>query len=393
MATPTGPLTGVRVLDLTRLLPGGYCTLLLTDLGADVVKVEEPGRGDYLRWMPPFVDGEGAMNRAMNRGKRSVVLDLKHPDGPGVLGRLAALFDVLVESFRPGVLDRLGLGHETLRREHPHLVTCAITGYGQDGPYRDRVGHDLTYLGYGGVLGLTGEADGPPVVPAVQIGDLGGGATAALGIAAALLERSRTGRGRFVDVSMLDGVVSWLMIHAGAYLATGEEPERGRMPLSGGSACYGVYRAADGRNLTVAAIEPRFWSALCSALGMPELAGEQFAPPDRQREIADRLQQAFATRSRDEWLAALEPLEACVGPVNTIGEALGDPQVRHRGMVAEVDDRAVGPASPVRFDGASAIASRPAPGLGEHTAEVLAEAGFSDREVAGLLARGAVAGS
>jgi crotonobetainyl-CoA:carnitine CoA-transferase CaiB-like acyl-CoA transferase len=393
VAARTGPLAGVRVLDLTRLLPGGYCTLLLADLGADVVKVEEPGRGDYLRWMAPMVDGEGAMHRALNRGKRSVVLDLKHPDGPSVLGGLAARSDVFVESFRPGVLDRLGLGHEALRREHPGLVTCAITGYGQDGPYRDRVGHDLNYLGYGGILGLTGDAGGPPVIPAVQIGDMGGGGmVAALGIVAALLERSRTGLGRFVDVSMLDGVVSWLSVHAGAYLATGEEPERGRMPLSGGSACYRVYRAGDGRDLTVAALEPRFWAALCTALGLPELEAEQFAPPERQREIADRLQQTFATRSRDEWLAVLEPLEACVGPVNTVGEALDDPQVRHRGMVAEVGDRAVGPASPLRFDGASGTASRPAPGLGQHTAEVLAEAGFSDHEIAGLQARGAVAG-
>jgi crotonobetainyl-CoA:carnitine CoA-transferase CaiB-like acyl-CoA transferase len=392
LAPPTGPLAGVRVLDLTRLLPGGYCTLLLADLGADVVKVEEPGRGDYLRWMVPTVDGEAAMHRALNRGKRSVVLDLKHPDGTAVLRRLAARSDVLVESFRPGVLDRLGLGHEALRREHPGLVTCAITGYGRDGPYRDRVGHDLNYLGYGGILGLTGEAGGPPVIPAVQIGDLGGGGmAAALGIVAALLERSRTGRGRFVDVSMLDGVVSWLSVHAGAYLATGEEPERGRMPLSGGYACYRVYRAGDGRDLTVAALEPRFWAALCTALGLPELEAEQFGPPERQREIADRLQQTLATRPRDEWLAVLEPLEACVGPVNTIGEALDDPQVRHRGMVAEVAGRAVGPASPLRFDGASGTASRPAPGLGQHTAEVLSETGFSDHEIAGLRARGAVA--
>jgi crotonobetainyl-CoA:carnitine CoA-transferase CaiB-like acyl-CoA transferase len=392
VAPPTGPLAGVRVLDLTRLLPGGYCTLLLADLGAEVAKVEEPGRGDYLRWTPPLVDGEGAMHRALNRGKRSVVVDLKHPDGPDVLKRLAARSDVLVESFRPGVLDRLGLGHETLRREHPQLVTCAITGYGQDGPYRDRVGHDLTYLGYGGVLGLTGEAERPPVIPAVQIGDLGGGTAAALGIATALLERSRTGRGRFVDVSLLDGVVSWLSIHAGVYLATGEEPERGRMPLSGGSACYRVYRAGDGRDITVAALEPRFWAALCAALGLPELVGEQFAPPERQREMAERVQEAFATRSRDEWLAALEPLEACVGPVNTIGEALDDPQVRHRGMVAEVGGVAVGPASPLRFDGSAGTAIRPAPGLGEHTTEVLAEVGYSEPEIVALRARGAVVG-
>jgi crotonobetainyl-CoA:carnitine CoA-transferase CaiB-like acyl-CoA transferase len=375
------PLAGVRVLDLTRLLPGGYCTLLLADLGADVVKVEEPGRGDYLRWSPPLVEGESAMHQALNRGKRSIVLDLKTPAGAGALRRLADRADVLVESFRPGVLERLGLGPDALRASNPRLVTCAITGYGQDGPYRDRVGHDLNYLGYAGVLGLSGEPGGPPVILPVQVGDLGGGALiAALGIVAALVERNRTGRGRAVDASMLDGAVSWLSIHAGAFLATREEPERGSMPLSGGYACYRVYRAGDGRYLTVAALEPRFWATLCAALRVPELEQEQFAPPERQRAMVEQLEAIFGARGRDEWLAELEGLEACVGPVNTLGEAFEDPQVRHRGLVAEVAGRPVGPASPLVFDGARRSDLRPAPALGEHTDEVLAEAGFSEGE-------------
>ncbi|MBI4261878.1 MAG: CoA transferase, partial [Actinobacteria bacterium] len=234
----SGPLAGVRVLDLTRLLPGGYCTLLLADLGADVVKVEEPGRGDYIRWFPPLVDGESALHRALNRGKRSITLDLKSPRGPEVLGRLAAAADVLVESFRPWVLERLGTGHDALREAHPRLVTCAITGYGQDGPYRDRVGHDINYIGYGGALGLSGPPGGPPAVPGVQIGDLGGGGMmAAVGILGALVERERTGEGRFVDVSLLDGVVSCLSIHLGYPLATWFAQDGGRASLSGGLAC------------------------------------------------------------------------------------------------------------------------------------------------------------
>src|SRR5919198_881839 len=308
----SGPLGGVTVLDLTRLLPGGYCTLLLADLGADVVKVEEPGRGDYIRWTPPLVEGESAAHRALNRGKRSVALNLKDPAGAEVLRRLSERSDVLVESFRPGVLARLGVGHDALRAANPRLVSCAITGYGQDGPYRDRVGHDINYLGFGGALDLMGVEGGPPVVPAVQVGDMaGGGMAAVIGILAALLQRGRTGRGRFVDTAMMDGVVSWLSIHAGAYLQTGDEPRRGRMPLSGAYACYGVYECADGKWLAVGALEPQFWTALCGALGVPELVDTQFGPRDQQREMATRLSSLFAERGRDEWLEVLAPLEAC----------------------------------------------------------------------------------
>ncbi|MDP9341165.1 MAG: CoA transferase [Actinomycetota bacterium] len=381
-----GPLAATSVLDLTRLLPGGYCTLLLADLGADVVKVEEPGRGDYIRWTLPLVDGQSAAHRALNRGKRSVILNLKDPDGVRILHRLAERADVLVESFRPGVMDRLGAGFESLRAANPGLVYCAITGYGQDGPYRDRVGHDVNYIGQGGVLGITGPAGGPPVVPGVQIGDLaGGGMAAAIGILAALVERDRTGRGRFVDTAMLDGVVSWLTIHAGDFLATGEEPPRGGMRLSGGYACYRIYRCADGRYLTVGALEPKFWGALCEALGVPELVDVQYGPPERQREMAERLEAIFSGRSRDEWLETLSGLEVCVGPVNSLAEAFRDPQVVHRGMALET-----GPGSPFRFDGQQPQASRPAPGFGEHTAEVLTEIGVTEEELADLRARGVV---
>jgi crotonobetainyl-CoA:carnitine CoA-transferase CaiB-like acyl-CoA transferase len=384
-------MAGTVVLDLTRLLPGGYCTLLLADLGADVVKVEEPGRGDYIRWTPPLVDGESAAHQALNRGKRSITLNLKDPRGADLLKRLARGADVLVESFRPGVMNRLGVGFDALRGENRGLVYCSITGYGQDGPYRDRVGHDINYVGYAGLLDLSGEEGGPPVVPPVQVGDLGGGGmAAAIGILAALLERGRTGRGRLVDTSMLDGAVSWLSIHLGTFLATGRGPERGRMPLSGAYACYRVYRCADGKHVTVGALEPQFWRALVTALGLPDLEDEQFAPPERQRQMSDRLQAAFGRRSRDEWMAELEDLEACVGPVNGVAEAVVDPQVRHRGMVARAGSRDVGPGSPFRFDGEQVAAFAPAPRFGEHTAEVLATVGVGEDELADLRARGVV---
>ncbi len=386
-----GPLAGLVVLDLTRLLPGGYCTLLLSDLGAGVIKVEEPGRGDYIRWTPPLVDGESAAHRALNRGKRSITLNLKDPAGVAILRRLAARADVLVESFRPGVTDRLGVGHAELSEANPRLVYCAITGYGQDGPYRDRVGHDINYMGLGGALSMTGPAGGPPVVPGVQVGDLGGGGMlGVIGILSALVERATTGRGRFVDTSMLDGIVSWLTIHAGQALATGQNLPLGHGPLNGAYACYRVYATLDRRHITVGALEPQFWQALCGTLGLPELIDRQFGPPSEQAEIAAKLQERFDTKTRDEWVEVFRDVPACVGPVNDVLEALADPQVVHRGMVASVDGAAVGPGPAVKLSGFEPSPAAPAPGLGEHTSEVLARIGVAEDELVGLRARGVV---
>ena len=385
----SGPLDGVRILDLTRLLPGNYCTMLLADLGADVIKVEEPGRGDYIRWTPPMIDGEGAIHRALNRGKRSVALNLATEEGASALRRLAGSADALIESFRPGVLDRLGVGFEALSVENARLVYCALTGYGQDGPYRDRVGHDINYTGFAGVLHASGEAGGDPVLPAVQVGDFGGGMAAAIGTLAALLEARSTGRGRLVDVSMLDVAFSWTGVLSTWFLATGSPPERGRMPLSGGLACYGVYPAGDGGHLAVGALEPRFWRTLCERLGLDDLV-DAHMDPARQDEIATRLRDAFGARSRDEWVAELADLETCVGPVNDAGEALSDPQLRHRGAVAEVGGTAVGPGGAIRVGDDGGPAARPAPGLGEHTEEVLGEVGLDGPEIERLRAAGAL---
>lgn len=383
----SGPLEGMRILDLTRLLPGNYCTLLLADLGADVIKVEEPGRGDYIRWMPPLVDGEGTIHRALNRGKRSVTLNLKSERGPQVLRRLARDADALIEGFRPGVLDRLGAGYEALAEDNPRLVWCAITGYGQDGPYRDRVGHDINYLGYAGVLHAAGPPDGPPVLPPVQVGDLSGGMAGALGTVAGLLDAARSGTGRFVDASMMDVAASWGAVIMGWLLGTGEVPVRGGMPLTGGLACYRVYRARDGGMVSVGALETRFWHALCDALDLPDLKDRQYDPD--QEEIAGRLAEVFATRTRDEWVGDLAHLETCVGPVNDVAEALEDPQVRHRGIPAEIDGDVVGPGPALKVSGHQPALVR-APGLGEHTDEVLGEAGFPADEIAALRAAAAL---
>jgi crotonobetainyl-CoA:carnitine CoA-transferase CaiB-like acyl-CoA transferase len=389
---PEGPLAGVRVLDLSRLLPGGYCTLMLADMGADVVKVEEPGRGDYIRFNPPMVGTESAPHRALNRGKRSMTLNLKSPEGAGLLTRLAEHADVLVESFRPGVLERLGVGWPQLSARNPRLVYCAISGYGQDGPYRDRAGHDLNYMGYAGAASITGPRGGPPVVPGVQVGDMGGGGMlGAIGILAALFDRERTGRGRFVDASMMDGAFSWLSIHMGAFLADGVVPEPSAMHLSGAHACYRIYRAGDGKYLTVGALEPQFWRALCEALGVPELIPRQFGPPEEADAVAAELQALFDTRTRAEWLELLADLDACVGPVNDFAEAVRDPQVVARRLIAEVDGEAIGPGPAVKFDPPAEGALRPAPGMGAHTADVLEELlGVGAQELAGFRERGVV---
>lgn len=394
-------LEGIRVLDLSRLLPGGFCSLLLADHGADVVKVEDLGAGDYVRWAPPAYEGvepsaAGALYLALNRNKRSIRLDLKTDGGREALLALAREADVLLESFRPGVLDRLGAGYEALRAVNPRLVYCAITGYGQDGPLRDVAGHDLNYLGRVGLLALGGEDGGPPVQAATQIADLGGGAAmAAFGILAALRERERSGEGQLVDVSMADGALSWLAMAAGQYLCDGVPPRRGHQPLAGGVVCYRPYACADGW-VTLAALEPRFWRAWCEGVGREDLLGHQFDAPGS---VAHReLERLFASRTRAEWEAFAAERECCLEPVVELDEALGSELVRARGMVVELDQpgaerpvRALG--APVRLSRTPADVNRlPGPALGEHTVEVLRAVGYGEEQVAALIEQGAVGG-
>jgi crotonobetainyl-CoA:carnitine CoA-transferase CaiB-like acyl-CoA transferase len=391
----SGPLDGLRVLDLTRLLPGGYATLLLADLGADILKVEEPGKGDYVRWTPPMVGEFSAAHVALNRNKRSLTLNLKSEEGRSILGSLVESHDVLVESFRPGVMARLGVGWDDLRPRNPRLVYCAISGYGQDGPRSQTAGHDINYIGYAGVLGIVGDEGEPPVIPGVQIGDLaGGGMAAVISILAALHRRAQTGRGDFCDVSMMDGVVSWLSIHAGEFVAGGVEPQRGRMHLSGAYPCYRIYPAADGW-ITVGALEPQFWSALCDAIDRPDLARDAFAVGDRRDEVVDELNALFATRTRGEWMKLFDDKDVCVAPVNDFTEAFADEQVRHRAMIVDGDVPGVGPwkhvGNPIKQASAPGdIARLPPPGLGEHSDAVLEELGIGDSERARLRSVGVI---
>jgi alpha-methylacyl-CoA racemase len=395
------PLEGLRVLDLTRLLPGGFCSMLLADFGADVIKVEDTGLGDYVRWAPPFYEGVeasagSALFLSLNRGKRSIRIDLKSDPGKDVLLRLVRDADVLLESFRPGVLDRLGVGYERLKAENERLVYGAITGYGQDGPGRDRSGHDLNYLGLNGILGLSGEADGPPVSSSAQIADLGGGALmAVVGVLIALRERDRSGQGQLVDCSMFDGSLSLLAMLAGELLAGGPVPRRGGLRLAGGIVCYRPYRCADGY-VTLGALEPKFWAAFCRGVGREDLAEHAFDPPGSDTHHV--LEAIFAERTREQWRAFAAEYDCCLEPVLDLDEALDSDLVAARDMVVDLDQP--GAERPVRLLGLPFKLSRtpgdpgraPGPVLGEHTREVLAAAGYSDAEVEALLESGAVAG-
>ena len=414
------PLDGIRVLDLSRLLPGGFCSLLLADFGAEVLKVEDTGMGDYIRWSTPYYEGahetaRSALFLALNRNKRSIRLDLKSEGGRDALLRLVREYDVVLESFRPGVLDRLGVGYERMRAENPGIVFCAISGYGQNGPNRDQSGHDMNYLGLIGLLGLTGASGGEPVQAAGQIADIGGGAlVAAFGILAALRERDGSpprpaldgrsesagrpgsGEGQFVDVSMTDGSLSWLAMVAATYFADGVVPRRGDLPLAGALVCYRPYECADGW-VTLGALEPKFWQAWCRGVGREELIDKQFERPgsDTHAQVAE----IFRGRTREQWEQFARDHDCCLEPLLELDEALASELVREREMVVEIAqpgaERTVRQLGiPVKLDRTPGDVGRlPGPALGEHTEEVLLAAGYSEDEVAELLASGAAAGA
>jgi crotonobetainyl-CoA:carnitine CoA-transferase CaiB-like acyl-CoA transferase len=370
------------MLDLSRQLPGPFCSTLLADLGADVLCISAPH--------DPMALGV----RFLARNKRSMTLDLKSPEGRDVFLRLAETADVVLEGFRPGVMARLGVDWETLRARNPRLVYCAITGYGQDGPYRDRVGHDVNYLAYAGVLEYVGEAGRAPVIPGVQIADVGGGALlAAVGILAALIAREQTGRGQLVDVAMLDGAAAWNVYHVLLWLLSGRLPGRGAEQLTGHHPCYAVYETRDGRHLTIGAYEPHFWAALCRRLGREDFIPDQWAEGPRREEMFAVLRTAFRSRTLDEWRRELSDAEVCFGPVNTLAETFADPQLRHRGMIVDVDGpdgRSVTLGTPVKLSETPASLRTPPPAVGADTDAVLRSLGFDDAQIARMRGAGVV---
>ena len=390
-----GVLSGVKVLDLTRLLPGPYCTLLMADYGADVIKIEEPGNGDYIRWRTPAVEGIGARHLTVNRNKKSVALNLKTEEGQQIFKQLAADADVIIESFRPGVMQRLGLGYEDIVQVNERIVYCSLTGYGQTGPYRHLPGHDINYIGYSGILGLIGEKNGKPVVPGVQIADIGGGSLMALaGICMALFHRDRTGEGQYIDVSMMDGAITWLYAAMSDYFVSGKVPERGETRLDGQFAFYNVYETKDGKYMTVGATELKFWKRLCELIGKEEWIALHEGPANVQEQLKQDLAKLFKTQDQQHWINLLAQEETCVGPVYEIEDMFSDPHIAERDMFQEMQHPVAGTIQqigfPIKFSETPGEIATHAPGLGEHTEAILTQLGYDQTELEQLRAVGVI---
>ncbi len=385
MSERPAPLSGIRILDLTRLLPGPVATLHLADLGAEVIKIEDPQVGDYARSLGTGSGEDSAYFRMINRNKQGLRLDLKKPEGVEIFLRLAESADVIVESFRPGVVDKLGIGYERIRAINPKVAYCSISGYGQDGPYKDWAGHDINYLGYAGVLDQIGTPGSAPAIPNFQIADLLGGAlTAAMGILAAVLEAQRTGQGRYIDVSMTDSVLAHSYFAMLRLKDFGVSAPRGGDVLSGGVPCYGTYRCADDKYMAVGALEGKFWAVCCQVLGHPEWSGRQWDPA-----LRGELEALFASRRRDDWAALFAPADCCVTPVLALEESLENEQLTARGMVLEVDGlRQFAP--PLKISEHPFAIRQAAPKPGEHNEAILRAVGYSVEQIERLIASGAL---
>ena len=376
------PLHATRILDLTRLLPGAVCAMLLHDLGAEIIKIEDPRGGDYARWMPPLIDGMGVFFRSGNRGAKSVVIDLKTDAGQAILRKLAETTDALIEGFRPGVTARLGADYQTLRAINPRLVYCSLSGWGQDGPYAQVSGHDLNYIARNGVLG----ADLDPKTPGAQVADVSGSYVAAMGIVAALLKRERTGRGAYVDAALSEAAMPLAMT---AWVeANAPQVDSPFISLRGESACYHVYQSADEQPLALGAIEPKFWTNFCQAVAKPEWI-PQHTQRARQPELMEAVAALFKTRQAAEWAALLEDADCCFTRVISPGQLLDDPQIQARGMVGVTDEGIPWMRSPIRL-GDDEIDLSEAPAYGEHTRETLADIGYAADEIDRLIDAGVI---
>jgi crotonobetainyl-CoA:carnitine CoA-transferase CaiB-like acyl-CoA transferase len=390
-----GPLASLKILDFSTLLPGPFASLLLADMGAEVLRIESPTRADLLRILPPHDLGVSASHAYLNRNKRSLALDLKQPAALDVIKQLLGDYDILLEQFRPGVMERLGLGYEALKAINPRLIYVSITGYGQTGPYKDRAGHDINYLALAGLASHTGRADSGPLPLGIQAADIAGGSLhGVIGLLAAVIARQQTGQGQHLDVSMTDCVLSLNAMAGAGYLACGVQPGREDQMLNGGS-FYDYYRSRDGRWMSVGSLEPVFMQALCEALGRPELAAWGLSSePARQKELKQQLQGEFEKQDFDELRRLFAGIDACVEPVLVLGEAFRHPQFQARHVVTQVP-RGDGSsqaqmACPLKFSQGLPEPRHIGAGLGEHTDQVLGELGFSAEQIAHLRDAGVV---
>jgi crotonobetainyl-CoA:carnitine CoA-transferase CaiB-like acyl-CoA transferase len=390
------PLEGLLVLDFTRLLPGPFCTQLLANLGADVIKIEDPKVGDYMRSVPPLIGDTSYPFLMVNRGKRSLAVDLKTPEGQEIVRKLARRADVVVEQFRPGVMARLGADYDGLALMNPKLVYCSFSGYGQTGPYRDLPGHDLNFEALAGILAVTGAKGQPrPAVPGVPIADLASGFNAALSILASLRVRDRTGRGEYLDVSIHDTAVALMVLGLARYLATGEEPVAGETLLTGIFPFYALYETKDGRWLSVATVEPKFWVRMCELLGAPELSDQQFASDAARAAVADALVAKFQEKTLAEWERIFEPERLPIAAVKRVSEVVDDPHVKARRLLPTVDVPSVERVRVIAHPAKHAVAATKVPAAvpkrGEHTEEIMRSLGYTSKQITALSKKGIVA--
>lgn len=375
-----GPLSGIRVLDFTRVLAGPSASLALADLGAEIIKVEPPGAGDETRTFPPMRDGESHYFLAVNRGKKSIVIDLKSKEGVQLAKDLAAKCDIVVENYRPGVMDRLGLGYETLSAINPGLIYCAISGFGMTGPLKDRPSFDIVLQAMSGALSVNGDPDGLPTKLGIPLGDLVGGINGPIAILAALHERNATGRGRLIDISLMDGLIGMLGYIAQLSFFTGEDPKR-QGSQHPNLVPYGIFPASDG-SIVAACLTNAFWGRICDALGMPEYTADpRFDSLEKRRDARDEVNELVAARTREKTVAQLSELfeqhHVAYAPILGVGEALSQPQAKARNMVIETDHAALGKIPivnrSIRFPGAEQADPAAPPVLGQHTVDILSE--------------------
>jgi len=389
-------LAGITVLDFTRLLPGPFCTQLLCNLGAEVIKIEDPKLGDYMRSVPPIVHDVSYPFLMVNRGKRSLSVDLKTPEGQEIVHKLARGSDVVVEQFRPGVMARLRVAYDDLAMMNPRLVYCSFSGYGQTGPYKDLPGHDINFQALAGILGVTtGREDKAPAIPGVPIADLASGFNAALAILAALRVRDRTGRGEFIDVSIYDTAVTLMVLGLARFLATGEEPVAGETLLTESFPFYSLYETKDGRWLSVATVEPKFWSRMCELIGAPDLAEKQFKDGAERFAVAQTLAERFRGRTLAEWEALLANENLPIAGVKRVSEVVRDPQVEARGLLPVVDVSGLWKlqviAHPAKHATLETRNLTRVPAKGQDTEEILRSLGYTARQIQTLAKKGAVA--
>jgi crotonobetainyl-CoA:carnitine CoA-transferase CaiB-like acyl-CoA transferase len=382
-------LEGIKVLDLSRALAGPYCTMMLADMGAEVIKVEMPGRGDDSRsWGPPFVEGESAYFISINRNKKSINLNMKSEKSMEIIHKLIKRSDVLVENFRPGAMERLGLGYERVKEMNPRIIYASISGFGQDGPYRMLPGFDQVLQGMGGLMSITGEPGGPPIKVGVAIADISGGMFAAYGIVVALYNREKTGRGQMIDVSLLDSQVAWLTYRAGAYLTSGEVPQ----PVGSGHPVIVPYQAFKAKDvyINIAAGNDQLWEKFCKAVGLEKVMNDpKFATNakrvENREEIVKIISDLIVTRNGEEWLQIITDAGVPCGPIYTVDKIFADPQVLHRQMLKELDHLKAGKVKvtgiPVKLSDTPGEVETAPPVLGQHTQEILNELGYSDQDL------------